>query len=472
MKHSSMDIPVARIIEVLGGKLLQGDSAVLCRSVSTDSRTMPEGALFIPLRGTSYDGHDYLDEAVKKGAAAVLMNHEERGRVENLPAAVPVIGVKDTLEALGDLARWWRNQFSLPVIAVTGSTGKTTTKEMIALVAGKSFRVLKNDGNLNNLIGLPMTLLQLRKGHGAAVLEAASNHPGEIARLGDIASPEVAVITNIGPAHLEGFGSIEGVREEKGSIFSSLGREGIAVINRDDDNIRILEDRWRGKSISFGINSRATVKAERLFRRSDMSVSFTLKIGRMSKGIDMSTPGMHNIYNALAAAASAWAIGVPFEEICEGLTNFQQIPGRMTITRLESGITLIDDSYNANPASMKAALETLVLAKESGYGIVIFGDMLEMGDQAEEKHLEVGALMAAAADMIFLTGDHAEVVAEGARRAGMDTEAIHLLTEPGEVVKHVRNLERRDLWVLVKGSRYMEMERFCEAFKRDQEEAS
>ncbi|MDD5476582.1 MAG: UDP-N-acetylmuramoyl-tripeptide--D-alanyl-D-alanine ligase, partial [Syntrophales bacterium] len=333
----------------------------------------------------------------------------------------------------------------------------------------------KNTGNLNNCIGFPLSLLQLKSEHQAGVFELAANRLGEIALLAEIARPDVAVITNVGPAHLQGFETLESVREEKGSIFSALNQEGFAIINRDDANIRVLEDRLRGKSISFGVNEQATVRAEHIFTRGEMGVSFTLKIGGLSRGIDMNILGVHNIYNALAAAASSWAINVPFEDICEGLGEFRQIRGRMSVSRLSSGVILIDDSYNANPASVAAALKTLATLKKNGLSIVIFGDMLELGDYAAAKHKEAGALMAdTSVDMLFLMGEESGSVAEGAMEAGMTAAQIQKVSGPEEVLSVLREIPRHDLWILVKGSRAMGMERFAEAIMADQgtEEAS
>ncbi len=470
MKDASPAIKLNDIIEATGGLLLRQGKRAGCSEVSTDTRTIAEGALFIPLRGRTYDGHDYLEDALNRGAAAVLAAKGYAQAAESLSGDASIIIVDDTLKALGDLAYWWRRRFDGPVIAVTGSSGKTTTKEMIALIGERSLKIHKNSGNLNNCIGFPLSLLRLTSAHGAGVYELASNHPGEIARLADIAGPDVAVITNVGPAHLQGFHSLEAVREEKGSILSFVKPGGMAVINRDDANIRILEDRWKGKSISFGIAERATVKAEHIFTRGDTGVSFTIKIGGLSRGIDMTTLGIHNIYNALAAAAASWAVGVPFDEICAGLVAFRQVPGRMTVTRLASGATLIDDSYNANPASTAAALKTLAAVKGAGTAVVIFGDMLELGDESEEKHREAGDLIASTGvDFLFVTGKQALAVAEGARLGGMDAGRIHAVENPREMRSLLRTIPRADLWILVKGSRAMKMERFCAAISDDLE---
>lgn len=465
---SGFTITTADILEATGGTLLKAGRTGLFRGLSIDSRDLPRESLFIPIRGKTWDGHDFLTRAVAGGAAAVLPEEDRLNGVSELPGDATVISVKDTVRALGDIAHWWRNRFPGPLAAVTGSSGKTTTKEMIAHTAGKSFKILKSMGNLNNCIGLPLSLLRLRSHHEAGVFELATNQPGEIARLAEIAHPDVAVITNVGPAHLQGFETLDAVREEKGSLFRALKEGGLAVINRDDPNIRILEDRWRGKSISFGITERATVRAEHIFTRGGMGVSFTLKVGGLSRGIDMVVLGAHNIYNALATAAACHAMAVPFDEICDGLASFRQVPGRMTVERLPSGATLIDDTYNANPASVAAALNALAAARGSGQSVFIFGDMLELGNHAAVKHEEAGGLAAATGvDMLFLTGEFAGAVARGARAAGMDPRQIHEVSGPGDVLPLLSRSQRSDVWILVKGSRGMKMERFVEAIKAD-----
>lgn len=466
MTETDFAITTADIIEATGGTLLRTGRTDLCRALSIDSRDLPRESLYIPVKGNTWDGHDFLSQAIASGAAAVLLAEDHAHRISKLSGQTAVISVGDTVRALGDIAHWWRNRFPGLLAAVTGSSGKTTTKEMIAHTAEKSFNIIKNRGNLNNCIGLPLSLLRLRSHHEAGIFELASNRPGEIARLAEIARPDVAVITNVGPAHLQGFETLEAVREEKGSLFSALKEEGLAVINRDDPNIRILEDRWRGKSISYGIIEGATVRAEHIFTRGDRGVSFTLKIGGLSRGIDMSVLGTHNIYNALAAAASCHAMAVPFDEICDGLAAFRQVPGRMTVTKLASGATLIDDTYNANPVSVAAALKTLAAVREKGRGVFILGDMLELGNHGVLKHEEAGALAAATGvDMLFLTGDFAGAVAKGAREAGMDGQQIHEVNGPEDVLPVLFRIQRSDVWILVKGSRGMKMERFVEAIK-------
>jgi len=338
-----------------------------------------------------------------------------------------VVLVDDTLHALGDIANLWRNKFTIPVVAVTGSSGKTTTKEMIATVAGLSGNVLKSRGNYNNLVGLPLSLLELNLGHEMAIIEMGTSRRGEIERLTAIAEPDIGVITNIGPAHLEGFGSVDVVMEEKGDLFFNMKDNGVAVINRDDGFSRILADRWMGRNISFGIDENAFVRAERIFMRGERGVSFTLEIGGTGKGIDMTIVGRHNIYNALACAAACQAMDIGYDLICEGLSAFRQIQGRMDVHRLKSGGIIIDDTYNANPASAMEALKALSDLKGSNESIVIFGDMLELGKEAERLHEKIGKAIAdTGAGNIFLKGGFSGAVARGAIEGGLREDHIYL----------------------------------------------
>jgi UDP-N-acetylmuramoyl-tripeptide--D-alanyl-D-alanine ligase len=387
-----------------------------------------------------------------------------RVRPEDILDSVSVILVDDTLRALGDIAHLWRSKFSIPIVAVTGSSGKTTTKEMIATVAGLSGTVLKSKGNYNNLIGLPLSLLELNAEHEMAVVEMGTNQRGEIARLAAIADPDIGVITNIGPAHLEGFGSLNVVMEEKGDLFLTMKESGVAVINRDDPLSRVLADRWIGRNIGFGIDENAFVRAERIFTRGERGVSFTLNMGGIGKGIDMTIVGRHNIYDALACAATCWALDIPYDLICEGLSAFRQVEGRMDIHRLRGGMTVIDDTYNANPASVMEALKTLSDLKGTNEGIVILGDMLELGEETERLHEEVGRAVADnGVGALFLKGDFSKAVARGALERGFREDRIYFSPTPDRITALLHTLVREGDWILIKGSRRMKMEEFLHA---------
>ena len=452
------------IIEATKGTFIKGKLEGVFEGLSTNSGDVEVGNLFIPIIGERFDGHVFIPEAVKNGASGLLVQRGEEEITERVSGDAAVIIVDDTLHALGDIANLWRNKFTIPVVAVTGSSGKTTTKEMIATVAGLSENVLKSKGNYNNLVGLPLSLLELNPEHEMAVIEMGSNRRGEIERLAAIAEPDIGVITNIGPAHLEGFGSVDIVMEEKGDLFFNMRDNGVAIINRDDKFSRILADRWMGRNISFGIDENAFVRAERIFMRGEWGVSFTLEMGGTGKGLDMAVVGRHNIYNALACAAACRAMDIEYDLICEGLSAFRQIQGRMDVHRLKSGSIVIDDTYNANPSSVMEALKALRDLKGSNESIVILGDMLELGEGAEKLHENIGRAMAdTGVGSVFLKGSFSGAVARGAIEGGLRENHIYFAETPDRIMETLRSLLREGDWILVKGSRGMKMEEFFHA---------
>ena len=452
-------VSVEEILRATGGRLIQGSPERIFRGISTDSRNLTNDNLFIPIVGDKFDGHDFTGSALKNGAAGLLVQTGKEEKLKDVAENVPVVLVNDTVKALGDIAHFWRDRFDIPVIAVTGSSGKTTTKEMIASIAGLSKNVLRTHGNFNNFIGLPLTLLKANSGHEVIVLEMGTNRKGEIARLSEIAKPDIGVITNIGPAHLEGLKSLEGVREEKGDLFSSMKDRGVAIINNDDKEIRILAERWGGKNITFGIGSDAFVHAENIIKKRDMGVNFTLRIGEFKRKITLSTLGEHNIYNALAAAASSCALGIDYDLICEGLEAFKQIGGRMDLHRLKNGAYLIDDTYNANPASVMEALRSLKELKGSNESTVVLGDMLELGGQEEKIHEDIGMHLAdRSVSKIFLMGRLSRFVAAGAIQSGFKSDQIFFIDNPVKLAVCLKSYLKKGDWVLVKGSRKMKME--------------
>ncbi|MBE9547636.1 MAG: UDP-N-acetylmuramoyl-tripeptide--D-alanyl-D-alanine ligase [Proteobacteria bacterium] len=452
-------LTIDEILEATGGTIIRESSGRVFNGLSTDSRSISKGTLFLPIIGERFDGHDFIAAAIAGGASGSLV---QRGLEEKLKAVVEdvaLIVVDDTLKALGDIAHFWRMRFEIPVIAVTGSSGKTTTKEMIAGIMELTKKVLKTQGNFNNLIGLPLTLLEMNTGHEAAILEMGTNARGEIGRLTRIARPDVGIITNIGPAHLEGLESMDVVKEEKWDLFNNMGNKGVAIINNDDDSLSALSSRWKGKTVTFGIKKDADVRAEDITKKGEMGADFTLRMDGNSREIAMSTAGKHNIYNALAAAASCRAAGIEYDLICEGLMSFKPISGRMEIMKLKNGAFLIDDTYNANPASVGVALETLKdLSGEHG-STVVLGDMLELGAWAEEMHEGIGNLMAdTGVDTIFLKGELIRAAAAGAIKKGLKSDRIYFPETTGEIVAHLKSYLKKGDWVLVKGSRNMRME--------------
>ncbi|MDO9528515.1 MAG: UDP-N-acetylmuramoyl-tripeptide--D-alanyl-D-alanine ligase [Syntrophales bacterium] len=452
-------LTVDEIIEATGGRIIKRSSGGTFKGLSTDSRHISKGALFLPVIGERFDGHDFIAAAIKDGALGSLVQSGLEEKIKDVSGDVTLISVNDTLKALGDIAHFWRKKFELPVIAVTGSSGKTTTKEMIAGVIGLTKKALKSRGNFNNLVGLPLTLLEINANHEAAIVEMGTNSSGEIGRLTRIAMPDVGLITNIGPAHLEGLKSMDVVREEKWDLFNNMGNRGIAIINNDDDSLRELAGRWKGNAVTFGIENYADVRAERISIKGRTGTKFTLIIDGISRELTMSTTGEHNIYNALAAAASSCAVGIEHDLICEGLQSFKPISGRMEILNLKNGAFLIDDTYNANPASVSVALKTLKDLKGKQKSTVILGDMLELGVWAEEMHEDIGSLMAdTGVDTIFLRGKFSRAVTEGATRKGIKSNQIYFPETTKEIATHLRQHLKKGDWVLVKGSRKLKME--------------
>ncbi len=459
---AELSIPEIDGIEVVtatGGTLVGGRIGLLFKGVSTDSRQILRGGLFIPLKGEKFDGHDFVADAVRDGAAGFLLQKGSEDKIRGKFENTTIIRVEGTLKALGDIAHFWRKKFRVTVVAITGSSGKTTTKEMLAGIAGLTKKVIKAQGNYNNLVGLPLTVLQINAHHELAILEMGTNTRGEIGRLTDIAEPDIGLITNIGPAHLEGFKSVEMVREEKLDLFRNMSDAGVAIINRDDERLLVNDKDWHGKRVTFGFRKDADVSAESIETQGMKGVGFTLRMGSFRQGITLSTAGNHNIYNALAAAASSWALGIGFPTICQGLMAFQPISGRMEIHRLKNGAFIINDTYNANPASFGEALKTLRDLKGNQKSTVIMGDMLELGDQAEVMHEYIGSLMAdTGVDTIYLRGRLSPATAAGAFKGKMSKGQIVLFETPDEIINRLASHVKKGDWILVKGSRQTRME--------------
>ena len=447
------------ILKATGGTLIQGNPAGLLSGISTDSRRITKGNLFIPLKGDRYDGHDYLNTAVKEGAAGLLIQKDSEKKHFSCDESIAIVHVEDTLKALGDIAHYWRKKFAASVVAITGSSGKTTTKEMIAGISGLEKNVMKAQGNFNNLVGVPLTLLNLREQHDAAILELGTNSRGEIERLTRIAEPDIGLITNIGPAHLEGLKSLDAVREEKCDLFRNMAASKMAIINMDDEALRTSGNIWHGKRITFGLGQDADVSAENIIKKGKQGVSFTLRIAGKRQDVHLSVTGEHNVYNALAAAASSWALGIEHDTIRQGLMAFTPITGRMEICQLKNGAFIINDTYNANPASVREALKALKDLRGSHSGTVILGDMLELGDRAEEMHEGIGSLMAdTGVGTIFLRGRLSRATAAGALKRNVPDNRIFFFETPEEVIPHLKSTLKKGDWILVKGSRMMKME--------------
>jgi len=450
------------LIEATGGKALRGGIQWQCQGISTDTRTLAAGNLFVALQGENFDGSDYLEKAAQ-AAAGLLIQFNRQNKLASVPENVPVIGVSDTLHAYGSIASRWRRSFAIPVVAITGSSGKTSTKEMIAAIVARTRKILKTEGNFNNQIGLPFTLLKLQKAHQLAVVEMGTNTPGEIARLAAIARPDIGLITNIGPAHLEGFGSLRAIAKEKGSLWKGMAGQGTAIINNDDPAISALAFAWEGKRLSFGLREGADITARNIAQAGAGGIHFNLFIAGSPVAVFLAATGLHNVKNALAAASVAWELGIDRAEIAAGLADFRPVSGRTEVRRLLNGAHLIIDSYNANPSSVAEALKTLQEVRGEGKAIAILGDMLELGKAAKKWHREIGAIAAAGTiNFLFLKGNLVRCLAEEAIKSGFPRESVTFFEKPEEVVSRLRPLLEKGDWVLVKGSRKMKMDAVAE----------
>ena len=460
-----MDLIIESIAAAVSGRVLQGSPRKRVEGVSTDSRSIRPGELFIPLKGEHFDGHDFIVPALQAKASGIIISRDWKGG--NLPPDIPVIEVADTLTALGDLARAWVQHTQATIIAVTGSNGKTTTREMTAAILERSHTVLKPRCNWNNLIGLPLTLLGLGPHHQMAVLELGMNRRGEIRRLAEIAQPRIGVITNVGPVHLEYLKTLEEVARAKGELFESLGSGSHAVINADDSRVAALARRCPAQIMTFGIASPAQVRALDIASPASGGNRFILAVGEESAPVSLRIPGMHSIYNALAAAAVASLCRVGMQEIKAGLEGYTSFPGRMEIIRLDDDITIINDTYNANPTSMEIALTTLAQLKGAGRGIAVLGDMLELGETSEAYHRQLGSLITTLQiSLVILTGAHAQTVAAGAGDKGTAGASISIADTHEEIAAQLDRTVQPHDWILFKGSRGMRMEKSMELFRQ------
>jgi UDP-N-acetylmuramoyl-tripeptide--D-alanyl-D-alanine ligase len=450
------------VLTATKGVLMQGDAETSFTGVSTDSRSIKPGELFFALRGENFDGHRFLTEAIQRGGKGAVVQHEIDWPSEQ---GIALIRVADTLEALGDLAHYWRKQHRIPLVAVVGSNGKTTTKEMAAAILGKRCKVMKNAGNLNNLIGLPLSLLQMNSTDSVAILEMGMNRRGEILRLTHIAEPDLGILTNIGPAHIEGLGSIEGVMEAKGELIKGMGARGRVVFNADDPRVAELSKGFRGASQSFGIDNPADWQAVAIRTRADGGVSFQLQGPAGRTPVSLQVIGRHQVYNALAAAATAALLGAGIDDIKEGLERFTPPAMRMELLKLGKGVKVINDAYNANPRSMEAALLALQ-ELPGGRKIAVLGDMWELGEYAAEAHQGLGRTVhERGIDLLFLLGRFASQVAQGSRQAGMDPRKISIGKDHHAVGLMLARTVKKGDWVLVKGSRIMQMEETIKELK-------
>jgi len=440
-------MPLSQLATIFGIPFSEKD--VTFHGVSIDTRTLVPGNLFIAIRGEQLDGHDFIQEAVKKGASAALVSRR-------LVSPIPQLVVKDTIDTLGKLSAYWRDQFPIPLVGITGSNGKTTLKNMTASILRNACNhpvsVLATEGNFNNAIGLPLTLLRLNKEHRYGVIEMGMNHFGEIAYLTQLTKPAVAAITNAAEAHLEGLQSVAGVAKAKGEIFQGLNDNGLAVLNRDDPFFNYWHDLiGNRKYLTFGLKNTADVTASMVEGN-----TITLKTPLGNTDVTLPLPGTHNVMNALAATAIAIALHIDLAAIKQGLENVAPAPGRMQQYFLPGGVHIIDDTYNANPFSLLAAVNTLTLF--NGTKIVVLGDMKELGPDAEQIHFDAGQkIREANIDYLFTFGN-----LSAATSKAFGENAQHF-TEREQLIMALQPYLKQNVNLLVKGSRSMKMEKVIAA---------
>jgi UDP-N-acetylmuramoyl-tripeptide--D-alanyl-D-alanine ligase len=452
-----------QLAEFAGALREHGPGERLITNLSTDSRTLQPGDLFVALRGDNFDGHKFIAQAMQRGAAGAIVERAWTGK----PAPdFSLLRVEDTLAAYQQIAGTYRHSLGLKVVAITGSNGKTSTKDFTAAVLARRFRVTKTDGNFNNHVGLPQTMLRASARDQVAVWEIGMNHPGEIAPLAQLARPNIAIITNIGLAHIEFMGSREAIAQEKGDLAASLGPDGTLVLNSSDEFAEAIARRTSANTIFAGLEHGA-VRADEIVQTAS-GAEFSILEGAHRCHALLPVPGLHMVQNALLAIAAGRVLGVSLEDCAAGLASAPLTQARLQIKSIR-GVQFIDDSYNANPDSMKAALRTLMELETDGQRIAVLGQMAELGEQSAVGHREVGETAASLGiDRLIALGEGGREIAEAARAAGL-TNSIGVTTVE-EAAELLAETQRGDL-VLVKGSRAARTERVLEEFARRQPEA-
>ena len=450
-------LSIFQIAEFAGAAVSSGDGKSFIDKISTDSRTLKRGELFVALRGENFDGHNFVESAAKAGAAGAIVDSTWKGKA---PENFALILAEDPLQAYQKLAASYRRSLSLKVVAITGSNGKTSTKDFAAAVLARRFRVTKTEGNFNNHVGLPRTILEATSQDEVALWEIGMNHPGEVAALAKLAAPDLAILTNIGAAHIEFMGSREAIAAEKGALMEAVDAQGTVVLNADDPFTPGIAARARAKVILAGTTA-GTIRASEI-SQSGSGTDFTILEGAHRCRAQLPVPGLHMVQNALLAVAAGRVFGLSLEDCAAGLVAAPLTKARLQIKEIH-GVQFIDDSYNANPDSMKAALRTLVELDADGKRIAVLGEMRELGSESERGHREVGESAAMfGIDQLITIGDMGELIARAARAGGLEkTTVVRSTSEAAELLGEIA--EPGDL-ILVKGSRSARTEQVIEAF--------
>jgi UDP-N-acetylmuramoyl-tripeptide--D-alanyl-D-alanine ligase len=467
-KKNNMELTVQKILKATNGHVLTGTRNESITGVSIDSRKADAGNLFIPLKGEKCDGHAFIADAFNHGASASFVQRGNPLCKELLTRNhdKTLIEVDDPLKSLGDLAHFWRSLFSTKIAAITGSNGKTTTKEITWNIIADKIPSIKNQGNWNNLIGLPLSLFQLNENMEVAILEMGMSQKGEIRRLAEICRPQIGLITNIGPCHLEQLHTLEDVKDAKAELLEYLGHGDTAIINNDDLRTASLSERTSADIVSFGVN-KGDIHAVDIRSYNCFGSEFDLIVMGNRITVKLKLMGKQFVNNALAAAAIAHVLGISIEDIKRGLESFHGVPGRMEIITL-SGVRIINDAYNANPVSMNASLSALSSVASGNKKMAVLGDMLELGSESIKFHRELGEKVAKSnIDLLFLTGDFSSFVREGAVAAGMNPSNIVLYKDLKKLSEDLRFNMREGDSILLKGSRKMGLEKLIELLKHN-----
>lgn len=465
-------LTIKELLKITRGKLINGQLStsdkIKTKDICIDTRLLEKGQIFIALKGKNFDGYDFVPEAFRRGACGVIINRPLALR--NITSNQIVIQVKDTVRCLGEIAGYWRRKFPIPLVAITGSNGKTTTKDMTIRILSEKFRVLSTKGSLNNHIGLPLTLLESGPQHELVCVEMGTSSFGEIAYLCKIAAPvNVGLITNIQRAHLLYFGNLDGVLKAKMELINSLSTKGVAVLNIDDGYLGRVVNKIKSKVLTYGINNpKADISAEDIQIQAE-GIKFKAMLKRNGKiyteNISLPVLGYQNVYNALAGIGLGSIFGIPLKVSARRLAKFTPPHLRMEISKIKS-INIINDSYNANPDSMRMAIYTLESFKTKGKKIAVLGDMLELGRTSKQAHEEIGQLIAKLdISNLFSVGKMAKYVADGAIKNGFNKAEIFIAEDKKDIIKQLLNKVKKGDVVLIKGSRAMKMEEIVEALK-------
>jgi UDP-N-acetylmuramoyl-tripeptide--D-alanyl-D-alanine ligase len=451
------------LVRAVGGKLLWGEPGMVFSGVTTDSRKVARGNLFIPLIGEKFDGHDYIKQCFDAGASVCLTSKT----IQQVSGCAAVL-VEDTAKALRDIAAWHRKKYHIPVVGITGSVGKTSTKDMVACVLSQKYQVLKTQGNFNNEIGLPLTVLNMDSSHETAVIEMGMSGFGEISRLTSIAKPSIAVITNIGVSHIEKLGSQQGILQAKLEILEGLEKDGLVILNGDDPLLKSLEGKLSFRTVFYGFNSGLDYTAVNYESLGEQGSRFQITVGGSDYEVEIPVPGIHNVHNALAAIAAGIEMHIPVKVIIDGIRTFS--PGNMRQSIITyNGLKIINDAYNASPQSMKAAINVLEEISSDSRSIAVLGDMFEMGELAEDLHYSVGSFIKdKKVDFLVTVGENSRKISQAVADSGNQRIVLQHFENNREALNYILKIIKPGDYILIKGSRGMKMEQIADGIMKSE----